>query len=104
MYMIFDRLETLCADHVLDAAGILGCCMWVNPKGYKPGGEKFMAFIDHLCDGKTGVCKCDVSFFGYKNMVFFPQILHCDADTGFLKIQFVCHVYGTDNREFFAQG
>ena len=60
--MLFDRLKTLCADDMLDAAGVLSGCLRIHSEPFQPGGEKRMALIDAVRDLFSGLGQSDVTF------------------------------------------
>ena len=78
--MFFDRLKTLCADHVLDTAGIVDSGLGIDSETLKPGGEQGMPFIDPVCDLPSGLCQRDISFRRYDDMMAFSQLFHRYTD------------------------
>lgn len=51
--MLFDGLKGGVADYVLDAAGVLGGCCFVNAKGYQHAGKHRVPLVQLLgnCGG-----------------------------------------------------
>ena len=101
--MPFDCLKALCADDMLDAAGVLGGCLRLHPESLQPGGEKRMPLIDPVCDLPSGLGQSDIAFRRDNDMMIFSQFFHCHADAGFFKIKFRRHINGADDRELPAQ-
>ena len=93
-YMLFDCLKTFIADHVLNTAGILRRCFGVDPKGNQPVGKQGVTFINPLGNGPSLFRQENQAVAVYLDTIVFPEVFHCDADTGLAEFQFLrCLLY-----------
>lgn len=94
--MVLDGPEAFCADHMFNAAGILRGCLFIHAKVHEPLGEHGVAFVHGFGDFLSHAAEGDVPLVIHEDITVFTQILHCHADTGLGKGQFVGDVDGAD--------
>ena len=79
--MIFDGLETLFTDNMLNLAGILFRHCGINSQGLETAGKDLMSLLDLFCDPSAGIRKIDKSGIRHCYMFFLFQVFHGNTDT-----------------------
>lgn len=101
--MLFDRGKAFRTHVMLHLAGVGDGDLRIHAEAYEPFGNDLVAFVNHFGDLATGIGQINKSLFCYRDMIVLPEILHCDADAGFLESHFLRYVHRTHDGVAFAQ-
>ena len=99
----FERIKTLGADYMFNAAGVLHSGFWVYPQAGKPAGKEGVALIHTLGNLLPRGQQRDVPIVVHLNIAVLPQVLHGNAHAGLGKIQLVGNIDGTHVRAPLAE-
>ena len=62
---LFQCLKALLTDYVLDPAGIMNRCFFLDSQYHQPGRDQLMTFIYLIGNLMSVLCQTDISVVGY---------------------------------------
>ena len=77
---LFQCLKALLTDYVLDPAGIMNRCFFLDSQYHQPGRDQLMTFIYLIGNLMSILCQTDISVVGYWRRFFMATLT-----LGFLK-------------------